>query len=349
MNIADIEMEKYDVIIVGAGPAGLNCAKQLGGTQLRVLVAERNDVVGPKVCAGGLTGKSIESLNLPDGLIEFHFNKIHLHHKDKLFYLKDDGDFTYTIDRKELGQWQLKQLEKFPNIEVRTACAVSKITKEYIVLNGHKIGYKHLVGADGASSLVRRYLKLPSGKAEIAMQYIIPETKYKDLEVYFDSQLFSAWYAWIFPHNNYVSVGCMGNPKVISAKQLTNNFSAWLKTHNIDISHGKYEAFPINGDFKAYQFPGNIYLAGDAGGFASRLTGEGIYQALVSGTEIGKMILDKNYHSKKIDELIRLQNRHNKILGTLVGAGKFRPLLVEVGKYFLRAKSISKKVIRTIA
>ncbi|WP_445955786.1 FAD-dependent oxidoreductase [Yeosuana sp.] len=345
----DMDMGKYDVIIVGAGPAGLSCAKQLGGTPLRVLVAERNNVVGPKVCAGGLTGKSIQSLELPDELIEFNFNKIHLNHKNKLFYLKDDEDFTYTIDRKELGQWQLKQLEKFDNIEVRTASAVSKITKEYVVLNGQKIGYKHLVGADGASSLVRRYLKLPSGKAEIAMQYIIPETKYKDLEVYFDSQLFSAWYAWIFPHNHYVSVGCMGNPKEISSKQLTKNFSAWLKTYNIDISDGKYEAFPINGDFKAYRFEGNVYLAGDAGGFASRLTGEGIYQALVSGEEIGKIILDQNYHSKKIDALIKLQNRHNKILGTLVASGKFRPLLIEAGKYFLRSKSISKKVIKTIA
>ncbi|MBW8242838.1 NAD(P)/FAD-dependent oxidoreductase [Muricauda oceani] len=349
MNKVDMDMEKYDVIIVGAGPAGLNCAKQLGGTPLRVLVAERNDVVGPKVCAGGLTGKSIESLNLPDELIEYNFNKIHLNHKNKLFYLKDDEDFTYTIDRKELGQWQLKQLGKFDNIEVRTACAVSRITKEYVVLNGRKIGYAHLVGADGASSLVRRYLKLPSGKAEIAMQYIINETKYQDLEVYFDSQSFSAWYAWIFPHNNSVSVGCMGNPKVISSKRLTKNFSAWLKTHHIDVSDGKYEAFPINGDFKGYRFEGNIYLAGDAGGFASRLTGEGIYQALVSGGEIGKMILDNRYHSKEIDELIKLQNRHNKILYTLIGAGKFRPLLVEAGKYFLRSRSISKKVIRTIA
>lgn len=342
-------MEKYDVIIVGAGPAGLNCAKQFGRSNLKVLVAERNGVVGPKVCAGGLTGKSIESLNLPDELIEFNFNKIHLHHKNKLFYLKDDEDFTYTIDRKKLGQWQLKQLAKFPNIEVRTAAAVSKITKEYVVINGHKIGYKHLVGADGAGSLVRRYLKLPSGKAEIAIQYILPETKYKDLEVYFDSQLFSAWYAWIFPHNNYVSVGCMGNPKIISPKRLTNNFNAWLKTYHIDVSDGKYEAFPINGDFKAYRFGGNIYLAGDAGGFASRLTGEGIYQALVSGGEIGKMILDKNYHSKKIDQLIKLQNKHNKILSTLIRAGKFRPLFVEAGKYLLRSKSISKKVIKTIA
>lgn len=342
-------MEKYDVIIVGAGPAGLSCAKQLGNSKLKVLLAEKNSVIGPKVCAGGLTGKSIKTLNLPDELIEFTYNKIHLFNKNNSFYIEDDSNFAYTIDRKVLGQWQLKQLNKFSNIEVKTDYRVSEITKEYVVINGEKIGYKHLVGADGSSSLVRRYLKLTTEKIGVAIQYIIPTTKYKDFEIYFDSNLFSAWYAWIFPHKNYVSIGCGGDPKTISSKQLRKNFSTWLEKHDIDVSQGKYEAFPINGDFKAYRFEGNIYLAGDAGGFASRLTGEGIYQALVSGGEIGKIILDQNYHSKKIDALIKLQNRHNKILGTLVASGKFRPLLVEAGKYFLRSKSISKKVIKTIA
>ncbi len=344
-----MEMETYDVIIVGAGPAGLNCAKQLGGNNLRVLVAERNSVIGPKVCAGGLTGKGIGLLNLPDQLVAFKYDKIHLFHWDKLFHLQDDKNFICTIDRKELGQWQLGQLEKFPNITVKTDFAVSKITSEYVVVNGNKIGYRHLVGADGSSSLIRRYLKLTAQKTDIAIQYILPTTQYKELEIYFDSNLFAAWYAWIFPHKNYTSIGCMGNPRVISSKRLTKNFSTWLKKYGIDMNGAKYEAFPINGDHSQYRFEGNIYLAGDAGGFASGLTGEGIYQALVSGEEIGKMILDKNYHSEKIDELVRLQHRHHKILNALVVAGKFRPLLIEAGKYSLKSKSISKKLIETIA
>ena len=106
-------MEKYDVIIVGAGPAGLSCAKQLGNSKLKVLLAEKNSVIGPKVCAGGLTGKSIKTLNLPDELIEFTYNKIHLFNKNNSFYIEDDSNFAYTIDRKVLGQWQLKQLNKF--------------------------------------------------------------------------------------------------------------------------------------------------------------------------------------------------------------------------------------------
>ena len=57
-------MSLYDVIIVGAGPAGLECAFQLRDTSLSVLLLERAKVIGPKVCAGGLS--SHVTLDLPE-------------------------------------------------------------------------------------------------------------------------------------------------------------------------------------------------------------------------------------------------------------------------------------------
>ena len=49
--------DKYDVIIVGAGPAGLSCAETLSKSGKSVLVLEKNYKVGPKICAGALTMK----------------------------------------------------------------------------------------------------------------------------------------------------------------------------------------------------------------------------------------------------------------------------------------------------
>ncbi len=46
---------KYDVVIVGAGPAGLELARLLGKRELSVLVIEKNRQLGKKVCAGGIT------------------------------------------------------------------------------------------------------------------------------------------------------------------------------------------------------------------------------------------------------------------------------------------------------
>ena len=42
-------MESYDIIIIGAGPAGLNAAKILGDAGRRVLLLEKNAEIGPKI------------------------------------------------------------------------------------------------------------------------------------------------------------------------------------------------------------------------------------------------------------------------------------------------------------
>ena len=63
-------MKKFDVIVVGAGPAGLICAKKLSKSDLKVLLLEKEDDFGDKVCAGGLTRKGLNLLDIPDDIIE---------------------------------------------------------------------------------------------------------------------------------------------------------------------------------------------------------------------------------------------------------------------------------------
>jgi len=341
-------MESFDVIIIGAGPAGLKCAETLGNSKYKVLLLEKNSEIGPKVCAAGLTGKDIEYLNLPQNLIDFHYDKINIHINNSKFKVKNKDNFAYTIDRKNLGQWQLKKLKEFKNIEVRTKSRVTKIEKNFILANDKKISYKFLVGADGSSSIVKRYLGIKSKNVDIAIQYIIPTKKYKEFEVFFNSRLFSAWYAWIFPHKNYVSIGCGCNLEILPSKELTRNFNDWLKKNQIDISNAKYEAFMLDYDYQGYQFK-NIFLVGDAGGFVSGLTGEGIYQALVSGEEIGKIILDKEYQSSKIESLLKIKKKHNKLMNILIKSGKFRTIIFYLGILLFKIPYFKKKAIDLLA
>lgn len=337
-------MDSFDVIIIGAGPAGLKCAETLGNSKYNVLLLEKNSEIGPKVCAGGLTGKDIEYLNLPQNLIDFQYDKINIHINNSKFKVKNKDNFAYTIDRKNLGQWQLKKLKEFKNIEVRTKSRVTKIEKNFILVNDKKISYKFLVGADGSSSIVKRYLGIKSKNVGIAIQYIIPTKKYKEFEIFSNSRLFSAWYAWIFPHKNYVSIGCGCNPEIFPSIYLTRNFNDWLKKNQIDISNAKYEAFMLNYDYQGYQFE-NIFLVGDAGGFVSGLTGEGIYQALVSGEEIGKIILNKEYLSSKIENLLKIKKKHNKIMNILIKSGKFRTIIFYLGILLFKIPYFKKKAI----
>jgi geranylgeranyl reductase len=316
-------MKKYDVVIVGAGPAGLKCAETLGNSGKSVLLIEKNQRIGPKVCAGGLTGKDIVYLNIPSELIEHSYDEVLVHVKSVAKRIKWKENFAFTIDREELGQWQLQKLQAFPNVEIRTGCRVSKVTPEFVLLGDEQIAYDYLVGADGSNSVVKRYLGFTNPPQGIGIQYIIPTKKYKDFEFFFDPHYFSAWYAWIFPHRHYVSIGCGASPKVLSAKKLHENFHRWLKKKQIDISDARYEAFPMNYDFAGIEF-GNVFLTGDAAGLLSSFTGEGIYQALVSGEEVANMILAPGYVSAKIPQLIHKHKCHREVLERLIRTGKWQ-------------------------
>lgn len=336
-------MKNYDVIIVGAGPAGLNCAKKLVENGISVLILEKNSKIGSKVCAGGLTNKSLRYLNLPSRLLDRKFKKIIFCTPLNKICFKLDRYFIYTVDREKLGQWQMKKL-KGGNIEIKTNSQVTKIDENKVIVNNSEIfGYKYLVGADGSTSIVRRYLGL-NFKNIIGIQYIVKTKMYKDLEIHFDSKLFGLGYAWIFPHKNYVSIGCGSSSKNL---KINDKFNFWLKKNRFDISLGEYQASPINVDFCGYKF-GNVFLAGDAAGLASELTGEGIYQALISGEEVAKTILDKNYVSLKINELIEMKKRHRKVINIFSKFGFLKNNIVELFGLALKNEFLKEKIVENI-
>ena len=336
------------MVIVGAGPAGLKCAETLGDSKFKVLLIEKNQEIGPKVCAGGLTEKGVKYLNLPKRLIDFNCKKIKIHINNSCLTIKHKDNLIYTIDRRRLGQWQLKKLKKFKNIEIRTNSLVSEIKRKYVVVDNQKIYYKFLVGADGSASIVKRFFGIKSKHIGITFQYVIPTKKYRELEIFLDSKLFSQWYAWIFPHENYVSIGCVGDPNKVNPKQLSDNFEKWMDKHKIDVSKARYESFILDGDYQGYKF-GNKFLIGDAGGFVSELTGEGIYPALVTGEEVSKIIMNPDYKSKKIDDLLKIKNIYSRMTDFLVNCGRYRTIIFYMGVGLLRIPFIRKKAIKLFA
>ncbi len=341
-------MEKYDVVIVGAGPGGLNCAKILAQAGKSVIVLEKNSEVGPKICAGGLLGHDLEYLKIPDELIDYKFHSEKLHSPDIDDDLVVDFDFIYTIDRTNLGQWQLK-LAKEAGTIIRTDSKVTAIDKEKVVINNkEEVYYDFLIGADGSNSFVRKYLGLEKSKELAGIQYIIPTEKYKDIEFFFDAELFNSWYAWIFPHKGYVSIGAGGDPKIISSKQMQDNFHKWLVSKNIDITNARFEGFPINADYQGHQF-GNIFLIGDAAGLASYWTGEGIYQALVSGEEIAKIIINPEYVSEKLRNILEHKKLHEQIVEFLIASGPAKTIEYDIMMMLFKNKYLDEKFIEYVA
>jgi geranylgeranyl reductase family protein len=341
-------MEKYDTIIVGAGPGGLNAAKFLQKSKKSILVIEQNKTIGPKICAAGLTQKSYDYLNLPNKLIHFKFNKIKINFPLIPSYLKLKKSFVYTIDRTEIANHQLSKLNK-KYVTIIKNTRVTKINKNHIITtnnNNNKIYFNNLIGADGSNSTVRKHLKLKTKNQGIAIQYIIPTNKYNNMKIFLDSKLFKSWYAWIFPHKNYVSIGCGCDPRDLKIKKLKQNFKIWLKQNKINTKNAKLEGFPINCDYKKLKFKDNIFLIGDAAGLASSYTGEGIYQALLSGEVIAKTIINPNYKSKHFKKLTHQLHRHNQITKILSIIGPLRNICYIIAGLFLKTKIFDRKIVK---
>lgn len=141
----------YDVIIIGAGPAGLKCAETLANSKYQILLLEKNEIIGPKICAGGLTQLNKDYLLPRDKTLSFDEQIINLNGREYKIKLKNP---LLTIDRYELGQYQLRKIANCQNITIKTKTAVTKISTDYVVTdNNETYSFRYLIRADGADSL----------------------------------------------------------------------------------------------------------------------------------------------------------------------------------------------------
>lgn len=334
-------MNRFDVIIIGAGPGGLNCAKHLAGNGLKVLVVEKNSRIGPKVCAGGLLNHTLDYLNLPEPLMEKKFAVITFSTpKAKRDLRLHRKNILCTVNRETLAQWQLETLAG-NQVDIRTGTRVSRIQNDHIIVNrSDRIYFRYLVGADGSNSITRRYLGLKKDRLGMGIQYLLPSHDHPGIEFHFDSDLFYSCYAWIFPHKNCVSMGTGGDLYRVRPKQLKKNLDTWLARKKTDLSEGIFQAFPINSDFRGFRF-NNIFLIGDAAGLASDFSGEGIYQALVSGEEAAQTILNPGHRPVKLKRVLFRHQRHRMLSRLLQKSGSQRKYLFDLFIGSLKYRKLS--------
>lgn len=339
-------IDKYDVVIVGAGPAGLSCAIELQKSEMTVLLLEKNKEIGPKICAGGLTTK-IESLNIPLGTAEILFSEVIASSKEESVKISNGSiPFVGTIDRGKLGNFLVSKLSR--KVTIKTGNTVSEIGDNFVIVEGKKISFKYLVGADGSNSLVRKSLGLKNNKFLMAIQYFIPKSL-ESMEYHVDTNLFGSGYSWIFPHKGYTSVGCCQDTRSFRPSTLQKAFHQWLADKQIDTQDSKLQGWTINFNYQGFEF-GNKFLVGDAGGFASGLTGEGIYFGLVSGRDVAHRIVNPKYKCEGIAEILRIKRRHERVLSAANFLTKLNNrlsntllnFLVGLGKYHWFSKKLIK-------
>ena len=198
------------------------------------------------------------------------------------------------------------------------------------------ISFDQLVGADGANSLVRRFLRLPTEAKGIGFNCMLPG-QHPQMEWHLHSGLFGSGYGWIFPHAESLSIGAYADARALTAPVLKQRLLAWAGSLGFALDPQALRAGLIAFDYRGVRFD-RSWLVGDAAGLASGLTGEGIYPALVSGQAVARMIVDPAYPADELHNLARKHRRHRRLVA-LAGINRHLcSLLMEALVGLLRLK-----------
>lgn len=318
-----MKQEDYDVVIIGAGPGGLECARVLQDSDLKVLLIEQNEVIGPKTCAGGVTATE-KIVDIPDENCKLFFDEVMV--IDKKRYTVKLKAKRKVFDRYELGQYQLGKINE-KKVKIVTGTKVLSITKESVVTEKTKYNYKKLVGADGSYSVVRKYLGLTSKFCQ-GLYYEV-KGDYNNFVSYYNPKTIKSGYIWEFPHKTHNNVGIYFDLELIKPADGKKLLDAYIESQGYSIDGLKLNGALVNYDYRGCEF-GNIFLVGDAAGLASRMHGGGINNAMVSGREVAMKILENTYCMDGVKAVLAAKKKEDSLLNLYNNAGVFQWLLLRL-------------------
>jgi len=166
-----------------------------------------------------------------------------------------------------------------------------------------------VIGADGANSRVAKNIDAGEYDYAIAFQerIKIPDEKmeyYKDLaEMYVGDDVSPDFYGWVFPKYDHVAVG---TGTVVNKTAIKQYQAAMRKRAEEKCAGGKIirvEAHPIPEHPRPRRVQGRVTLVGDAAGYVTKCSGEGIYFAAKSGRMAAEAVVERSQNgTKEVDE-----------------------------------------------
>jgi geranylgeranyl reductase family protein len=283
-------MERWDAIIVGAGPAGCAAAWDLAAAGRAVLLLDRAEFPRLKTCAGGLTRKSLRALRYSVAPVvrETVSTIVVESRRGEAATLNSRTAVCAMTVRQELDAFCLQQTLAAGAQFCRIGPILAIETNDHDVLlrtADRTFRGRFLVGADGVHSRVRRLLhgEAPSWfRRGFALETEVHPANGNAVDVVFDFAPVSHGYGWVFPKGDHLNVG-------LYSESAGEKLDRWRLNRYIGERFGDARADTATGQFLGFGaenaplFPSRIFLTGDAGGFADPLTGEGIHGAIVSG------------------------------------------------------------------
>lgn len=286
----------YDVAIIGAGPAGSMLARFLEGQSHKTVLLDSRDFARNKKSCGGLIAPDaqkfleIHGIRLPENIkVKPQLQQV------KTIDLKTGLTRYYkrnyiNIDRLAFERFLHKDL----TCDKHFKYAVKSIekTKSGFIIN-REIKAKIIVGADGASSKIRRlFFTEKQERGYVAVQEFFKAKETPFYGCYFDESL-TDYYGWALVKNGIKQVG-LAIPEDKNAAETFQKFKKKIGMRNIK-SIGKDGARILRpGFFHEVKCTKNIFLIGEAGGYVSPSSAEGLSYAFKSA----KALADSDFNEK---------------------------------------------------
>jgi flavin-dependent dehydrogenase len=285
-------MDTFDVTIVGAGLAGLQCARLLGQSGLRVLLVDRKSSLTRNIHTTGIfVRRTLADFDIPEeclGPVIRHVTLYSPRHRSLELMSKHDEFRVGRMGRLYsllLNRSLLTGVKWLPDASYESCSELAGQTCVNIKVGSQprSILTRYLVGGDGACSRVGHDLKLDTNKEWIVGVENVFEQVYfsgpPTLLCFLDSTLAPGYIAWIAHDGEQTHVGVAGYPARFEPLRALTVFTESVKDI-IDLSHAtlierRGGRIPVGGVLRNIANTKGL-LIGDAAGAVSPLTAGGL-------------------------------------------------------------------------
>ncbi len=283
----------YDVIVVGAGPAGSSAARRCTQLGLNTLLIDKAIFPRDKLCGGALSEYAMACLDfgLEEGILECDIYGARLHFRGRAIEVKKPSRLAATVSRAAFDNFLLKKAQEAgTTIALGRRVAAVRHTPDGIVIIADKDNYEGriVIGCDGFYSVIARAVRPMDQKNEYALciethvtadDATIAEYNRGAVDLHLGNV--RGGYGWVFPHRGYFSVGIGEEAGYVS--DLRGALGRFMASVGLD-ADARIQGYPIPaGGVRRKIVADRILLAGDAAGFVDAFYGEGIGYAIRSG------------------------------------------------------------------
>jgi geranylgeranyl reductase family protein len=287
-------MERFDAVVVGAGPSGSTTAFHLARGGARVLLADKATFPRDKPCGGGLTTRALRLLPFSVAPVveeEVDVFELGLGYRRR-FVRRTDEPMVVMTQRRRLDAFMVEQAQEV-GAELREGV---KVGLSPLTVGGEPIEAGVVIGADGVNGATAKHLGLDSHEHEVALEANVPygpvpRSRYAR-RIVVEFGIVPGGYGWVFPKGDHVNVGVGG--WLHQGPRLRDHLTRLCQEHAIPA-----EALT---EVRGYRLPlrrpgssparGRTALVGDAAGLVDPVSGDGIYEALLSAKLASAAALD---------------------------------------------------------